>query len=705
MMITGYPADSNITILDTMYLYGSKQENGKYSKDNIIITYIDCDTREKKCELITEPDYEYFRLKDNVAKKGYNEFFAPIDNVESVRVPFNSLEKHLAEVTGNDKLFYDNIRSGNRYANKQMHILDTSIFNSDMNIEDHYRYRFNKTYKNDLLPIRKGFFDIEADTINMAGDFPEPGECPINAITYIDIYKNKCYTFLLRNIDNPQIQEFEDSLQHGLFDELKEFVINHIGGPKKAWKYGIDKLDYQIYFYDDEIKLIHDFFLLVNQNEPDFMLAWNMAFDIPYMIARLEEYYRIPASEIMCHPDFPVKIAKYYVDTRNQNDLAERGDFATIGAKTVYLDQMIHFMSRRKGTNFDSAKLDYIGEITVGVKKYDYSHITTNIAELPWKDYKTFVFYNIMDVIVQVCIEAKVQDIDYIFAKALSNNTRYQKVHRQTVFLVNRATQSFYDNGYIIGNNANKWNPKPDTKFPGALVGNPLNNSDYSKMKINGYATENIIGNKLKVDEVTLTWLKDMLMDKYSNFIINNKLDLRYLSDEDRRLIEGTPINICNNMIDLDFSSLYPSTEREYNMSPNTQIGRIIIDQKVHDKENPYNYEAYVSGGQFCEDLTSCNWLEFCERWLHFAGFKNLIKDIKEYFSTKVYLPRLFAYNRNGNMNVVNRVEKGIKRKVVTINDKGFKEKVVTFKVPERDYTDLKNSVIDNNMKRSWEIK
>ena len=54
-----------------------------------------------------------------------------------------------------------------------------------MNIEDHYRFRFNNLYKNEPCKITKSYFDIEADTINMMGDFPEPGECPINAITII----------------------------------------------------------------------------------------------------------------------------------------------------------------------------------------------------------------------------------------------------------------------------------------------------------------------------------------------------------------------------------------------------------------------------------------------------------------------------------------------------------------------------------------
>ena len=71
-----------------------------------------------------------------------------------------------------------------------------------MEINDHYRYRFSKTYKNEIIPIKKAFLDIEVDGINQKGDFPELGECPVNAVTYIDLDKNCSYTFLLRNYRN-----------------------------------------------------------------------------------------------------------------------------------------------------------------------------------------------------------------------------------------------------------------------------------------------------------------------------------------------------------------------------------------------------------------------------------------------------------------------------------------------------------------------
>lgn len=516
-------------------------------------------------------------------------------------------------------------------------------------LKDHYRYRFGKTYKNEIIPIKKAFFDIEVDGINQRNDFPEMGECPINAVTYIDLYKNCSYTFLLRNPDNPLIDEFEEDVKKGIiFPELKEFVINKVGGINKAKKFGIDSLDYQFFFYDDELHLIHDLFILINMNEPDFLLAWNAAFDIPYIIARLEQAFGLPAAEVMCHPDFPVKIAEYEVDELHKNDVGSRGDFATIGMKTVILDQLIHFKSKRKATNFENLKLDSIGELVAGVKKLDYSHITTKIAKLPYLDYKTFVFYNIMDVIVQVCIETKTKDIDYVFAKANLNNTRYHKCHRQTIYLTNRATKEFYsDSNCVIGNNINKFKPKPEEKFPGALVGKPENNSDYSKLFINGYA-----------------------------------------------------INVADNLDDYDFKSLYPSTERESNMSPHSQIGKIIIDQIVWKDENPFKYDKYCRGGQFIEDFQCGVWIDFCNRWLHFGTFLDVLDDMKEYFST-IAIPSspMNLVPRAGELQeAINIYNRPLIEPAICIYNEPKILDAISILVPQRDYTEDLQSITMNNM-------
>lgn len=578
-MITGYPQGWDLTLMQTSYRYPRKDnETGKYDKGSITLVVKDNKTGQKIVQTIDAPKYEFYFAKEDV-QIDHNLFFIEKDKVDSHIVPYADLEKEIAKLTDNMEFFYTNIKEGNRYANKMLHT-HKRVFFSDMHIEDYYRFKFNQMYQNNITEINKSYLDIEADTINMAGDFPELGECPINAVTLLNEKNKKVYTLLLRNPENPLIEEFENSINNELLTELKDFVIDSVGGWKQATRMGIIDLEFELLFYDDEMQLIQDVFNVINGIQPDFVLAWNMSFDIPYIIERIKILGYNPA-DIMCHPDFKYKEAKYFIDERVIMEFAERGDFATISSYSVYIDQMIQFASRRKGQSaFNSFKLDVIGATVAKVKKLDYKHITTDIAKLPYLNYKVFTFYNIMDTVVQKCIDSKVNDIEYIFGKAIGNNTRYNKIHRQTVYLANRGYMEFFNDGFIMGNNNNRKNEKPP-KFPGAFVADPKLVSDYAKVKIN-----------------------------------------------------GIPVNLFDNTNDFDYTRLYPSEIQESNMAANTQVGMLTIPEQVHDLENRIKSDQYSRGGNFLEDLASGSYLEFSRRWLKLAGYEELCDEVQNYFTT-----------------------------------------------------------------------
>ena len=595
-IIKGRKPGSNITIMNTLSWRGT-DEKGKFN-EYLTIVYKDLDTGLKYCEEKVNPDYEYYIAKPN-ERVDYNRLFIEEDKTDKIVVAHSDLERDIAVRTGNKDFFFENVRNGNRAANKKLHT-HPDVFNSDMNIEDHYMLRFSRMYKDEPCTISKAFFDIEADTISMMGDFPEPGECPINAISLILQDQQQVYIFLLRNNHNPLIAEFEKQVNSGMIHkELSDFVIKSVGGPEVAAKYGIN-FSYNFLFYDQdkEINLIRDLFVAINTFKPDFALAWNMGFDIPYILARIVKLGYDPR-DIVCNKDFNNKIAEYFIDERNYSDFAERGDFANIASYTTFLDQMIHFASRRKGqSKFISFTLDYIGEAVAKVKKLNYKHITTNISELPYKDYKTFVFYNVMDTVVQYCIEYVTGDIEYVFTKSNINCTRYCKVHRQTVYLTNRVTKDIKNSGnFIIGNNCNKFNPKPDVKFPGAFVADPTKLSNHPKMRVRG-----------------------IVMD------------------------------CCENAIDLDYASLYPSIIREFNIAPNTQIGLVIIDREFSAIEAARANNTVA--GAFMEDMRSQVWLEIGTRWFNLATYTELYHEVEEFFRSvmnPVYGTRL--YNRDGTIN------------------------------------------------------
>ena len=487
-MLEQYKDGSDITIMNCYYQYGMKNEKtGKRDDDYLVVVYKDNTTGKKKHEIIYQPDYTFFTLKEGIILD-HNLLFIDKEDVTPVTCKFSKLEKTIAEMTGNIDYFNDNLANGNRGENRKLHTL-YNIFNSDMTVEDHYRFIFGKRFKNDIRKINKSFFDIEVDTRWMEGDFVRLGECPINAIAFMDENHKVIHSFLLRDKRNPQIADFENRIANGSFGlkQLTDFITTAIGGEKQYKRFHMYEYRFDIRFFDDEIDLLKTFFTTVHNYSPDFCEGWNSSgFDLSYIIERIIALGYDPR-DIMCKDGWEEKVVKHYVDQKNLSDFAERGDYTFISGETTWLDQMIQYASRRKSKigSFKSFKLDDIGKATAKVQKLDYHHITTDIAMLPWLDFETFVLYNIFDVVVQKCIEDKTQDLEYIFAKCIVNNTSYKKGHRQTVYLINRMTKEFDKLGYVIGNNINKWNEKPE-KFLGALVHDPTHNNSYSKIIING---------------------------------------------------------------------------------------------------------------------------------------------------------------------------------------------------------------------------
>lgn len=594
MLIKGRNSGANITLLDTIFQRLKDPNTGSF-REVLTIIYKDCDTGYKYFEDIIDPDYEYFIAKPN-DRVNYPRMYIDKRNVDSFKVKHRDLEKDIASRLGLKEFYYENIRNGNMSENKKIH-LHPDVFNSDMNIEDHYRYRFDKEYKNEPFIPTKAYFDIEADTIHMVGDFPELGECPINAISLITESEKIIDVFLLRTKGNPQIAEFEKECVSGsIFGEFQQFLIDYVG-EGLINKYEL-QFNLRFHFYDEdkEIDLISDLFAAINYYKPDFALAWNMSFDIPYIIERIKNLGFDPKN-IMCHPDFRFKCASYYIDERNRNEFEERCDEARIASYTSYQDPMIHFASRRKNeSKFISYSLDSIGEDIAKMHKLDYKHITTNIAELPYKDYKIFVFYNIIDTIVMKGIEHVAEDINYIFNKCNLNNTRYSKCHRQTVYLTNRGIKFFNSKGFIMGNNVNKYNPKPTEKFPGAFVADMSKINNYSRFKI------------------------------YGKFV-----------------------DIFDNLIDFDYSSLYPSIIRQFNIAPYTQIGKLNIPNKVHDRENIGLLKYWTRESMFMEDMSSQIWLEICTRWFNLANYTELYNEVQEFF-TNIMEPYygIRSYDKSG---------------------------------------------------------
>lgn len=264
--------------------------------------------------------------------------------------------------------------------------------------------------------------------------------CPINAITLVNAENKTSYTFLLRNKNNPLIEEFEKNILQ--FKEKAKEKINN-------------SFEYEIYMFDYELDLITSFYETVNNLKPDFCLAWNQRFDKLTLLNRIEKLGG-DANSIICHDDFPqyYHFTKFNEDKRNQK-ASDKSDTFECASYTQYLDQLILFASLRKGLGErESYRLNDIAREELNDEKLDYSD-TGDIKTLPYDDYELFVLYNIKDVFLLYELENKNEDLNMLYTLAETTRTRITKAMRKTISLKNLAFKFYLDQGYVMGNNHN----------------------------------------------------------------------------------------------------------------------------------------------------------------------------------------------------------------------------------------------------------
>lgn len=572
MKVLGHLDTDNIMLVNVLYHRGTKATE---YKDYLDIIYKDLKTGEKKLETIETPEIEIYFAKDEAKNNKFNRSFIEIENAEVHTCKYKDLPFYIAREAGPEYQSYvqNAIQSRNRAALTNIHKYK-NVFGSDYDIENWYKIQwFLHNHHEKEKPLTKQYLDIEVDSIDTEG-FPKDGECPINAVTIVDEHDLVSYTFLLRNPANPLIQEFEDTI-----DEFMEDL-------HEAFDETYGRLEYKFYMYDDERDLIKDMFKLINTLKRDFILIWNMGFDIPYTVARIRELGMDPI-EVMCHKDFPVKELQYKKDTRNFN-VQNKSDSFRISSYTTYLDQMLIYAGLRKGQGeVRSYALNPVAQTEIGDAKLDYSD-DANIKTLPYVDFKKFVMYNIKDVLLQLGIERKTSDVDNIYQRAYSNATTYEKIFRQTVFLKNRAYIEYYKQGLIIGNNINidygveqytKEDEDDDEKFDGALVADPELN-DFKGIEI--FGTQSMY--------------------------------------------------IFDNVVDMDFSSMYPHIIIAFNIAPNCMVGKLIIGGSIQEAYNAASKDGKIedAGKDFVDNLLVKNVANMGTKWFGLPGVTELNDMLRE---------------------------------------------------------------------------
>ena len=126
--------------------------------------------------------------------------------------------------------------------------------------------------------------------------------------------------------------------------------------------------------------------------------------------------------------------------------------------------------------------------------------------------------------------------------------------------------------------------------------------------------------------------------------------------------VYGNAIEVFDNLDDFDYSSLYPSLIRQFNIAANTQIGKITIADVVYAYENPRRLDNWTRECAFMEDMNSQVWLELCSRWFGLSNYTKLYFEVANFLqSTLEPAYGIKPYNFDGTLFVPEKPEDGYK--------------------------------------------
>lgn len=517
------PNKENAMLVDVQYVKANKKAG---EPDILYMIWKDLDTGEKYVMKKKEPTMNIYFTKPEKRTHDYNKNYEFLDNVTEKTVKYKDIPFEIANDMGDEgKAILNNIFNTRRYGDLNKFNMYPYVYGSDIDVRTYYRAKWNLAYDNDRMKkLAKGFLDIEADGILHEG-FVVPETCPVNAVTILDDKNKTSYTFALtgrkypeRDLDrlNPREQRRELYLrelfegQRVQIEALKEDVPGFINELHETFDDVYGDIDYKVFFYEDEAKMLVHIFQLVNKLKLDIIGIWNMPFDIPYLMDRMRALGLDPA-QVMCHPDFPIKQCYFKKDNRNFN-IKDKTDYFNLSSYTLFCDQMTIYAALRKGQQeLRSNKLGFVARKELNDDKLDYGE-EGNIKYFPYLNFRKFLIYNIKDVLLQYGVERKVNDFDEYYLITYRNNVGFDGAFKQTIVI--RAVQysSFLKQKLITGNNINIFNYQEKAKllddededddeitFEGALVAHPIFYA-YMGEYLYGRRSNNIIKYSIDMD-------------------------------------------------------------------------------------------------------------------------------------------------------------------------------------------------------------
>lgn len=557
----------NQEVLPLNYLYFNERN---FNTDDVLtIIYKDVASGETKVQNIIKPEIEVWIVKPEYREAvRFNRTWVKKEYLEPHKVRYRNRYRQIAKILG--------------LQDEDIDLAKTSPFVlfSNLDIRNYYALQFIHEYNvPDSFNLNIGLFDIENDIIDI-DHFPQPGECPISLIAFIDVSNETVYQFILEpqnhsNTINPatgDYYDYRDQVQH-----LKEHVKEYIQELHEMFDESYGVLDYHILFLKSEEEMISKFFKLLDVLNIDFAEAWNAAYDMSNLTSRPDKILSDPI-QLICSDKF---LAKECLFVEDKNPLFhKRKHTCQIAHPTVFIDQMVIYAGLRSAMGkIPSLKLNVIAQKEIGDTKLDYSE-EGSIKELPYENFWKYCLYSIKDTLLQLGIHRKTDDISSVYSRMLEDGLLANEVFTSTIQLTNSLSTFLLEHDYIPGNNFNKFNDEQKLKQQAFFYGS---SNDIA-------SDENDAMMNAMVDPDDLVDTSDDEEDEDdSSSKKKKKFSGAMVQDPNRMLPTGFKINgrlnsrIHNNVGDMDITSEYPTAIILSNMSSETLIARVEFVDDLYD--------------------------------------------------------------------------------------------------------------------------
>lgn len=277
------------------------------------------------------------------------------------------------------------------------------------------------------LEFKRGFLDIETD-VN--------GTEQIILITYVNDDGQTYVGILKEFFADHKIKEVEDMWWNQVYPRFMEEITDE--DAKKAAA-AAKKPELHVEVFRDEIDLIKWIFDNIHACRPDFVTIWNIGYDIPYILKRIE-FRGVDPTDILCSPDIPKKyrICKWKEDKSGEH-ITDNWSWLHLTDYTRYIDAMCMYGRIRKvQAREPSYQLNAICNKELGTGKLEFNESSDH--HIMQREHKVeYTVYNIVDVMLLRMLELKNNDIRtmmMLIGESLPEDFSKQSVQLKNTFMV-----------------------------------------------------------------------------------------------------------------------------------------------------------------------------------------------------------------------------------------------------------------------------